>query len=305
MGRTAHPAGVGRIARLFLAALLFMAYPDERAAAQPAAPLARGSGSFVLPFPSTGATREIKVWYHRPDQAGLDAPVVFVMHGAGRNGEGYRKAWIPIAEERRFILLVPEFSRAQFAGDYNLERMTLPDGTGVPREQWPYTAIEDIFDAVGSANKLSARTYDIYGHSAGAQFVHRLVLLLPDARYHIAVAANAGWYTMPDFGVAYPYGFARTDVTPAQLAKSLGRRLVVLLGDQDTDPNHPQLRRAPEAMAQGDHRYARGHTFFERAQRAAAELNAPFAWALRVAPGVAHRNSRMTPHAAAFVGGRD
>lgn len=274
-------------------------------AAQADLRLASGSGSFVFPFFSMGDSRDIKVWYHRPAAAGPDAPVVFVMHGAERNGETYRKYWIPFADKGRYVLLVPEFSREQFVGDYNLERMTLPDGTRVPREQWPYTAIENLFDAVRSANGLSARTYDIYGHSAGGQFVHRLALLLPDARYRVAVVANAGWYTMPDFGVAYPYGLNGSGVLPAQLSKALGRKLIVLLGDQDINPQHPQLRRTREAMAQGEHRFARGHAFFERAKRAAAEINAPLAWTLRTAPGVAHSNARMAPHAAQFVGDRD
>ncbi len=274
-------------------------------AAQVDARLTDGSGSFVFPFFSAGASRDIKVWYHRPAGAGPGAPVVFVMHGAGRNGEGYRKAWIPLAEERRYLLLVPEFSRAQFAGNYNPERLSAADGTRIPQAQWPYAAIETLFDAVRSANGLSALTYDIYGHSAGGQFVHRLALLLPGARYRVAVAANAGWYTMPDEGVAYPYGLAGSGVPPGQLSRALGRKLIVLLGDQDIDPHHPQLRRTPAAMAQGEHRFARGHAFFERARRAAAESNAPFAWSLHVAPGVAHSNARMAPHAAAFVGGRD
>lgn len=287
-----------------LLALTFVVPAGAGHAAQADAALAPGSGSFVFPFGSGGATRDITVWYHRPPGAGADAPVVFVMHGAARNGDTYRKDWIPHAEARGYLLLVPEFSRAQFDAEYNLDRMILPDGTRVPREQLSYAAIERIFDAVRSANSLTAQTYDIYGHSAGGQFVHRLVLLMPDARYRVAVAANAGWYTMPEAGIAYPYGLAGVDVPPAQVAQALGRKVVVLLGDQDVDPNHRQLRRTPEAMAQGAHRYARGHAFFERATRAAAQLNTPFAWQLHSAPGVGHSNARMAPHAAVFAGGR-
>jgi poly(3-hydroxybutyrate) depolymerase len=282
---------------------LCLVHPGEAAASR----LATGSGSFEFSFTSAGLVRRITVWYHRPEAAGAEAPIVFVMHGEGRNASTYRKYWIPIAEQKAFVLLTPEFSRREFPDqrNYNLGNMTSADGSPYPEAQWGYTAIEDIFNAVRSANGFTRSHYDIYGHSAGAQFVHRLVLFKPDARYRVAVAANAGWYTMPDFAVAYPYGLSGTRTTASQLAPVLQRRLVVLLGDQDTDPNHPSLRRTAEAAAQGENRYARGQAFFARAQRAAMELNAPLAWTLRIAPGVAHSNARMAPHAAAYVGDRD
>ncbi len=288
-----------------LAALAFVVPAGTGSAAPADARLSDGSGSFGFPFVSAGTSGHIKVWYHRPATADADAPIVFVMHGTGRNGEGYRKAWIPLADARRFVLLVPEFSRAQYGGNYNLERLTQRDGTRVPPEQWPYAAIENIFDAVRAANGFTARTYDIYGHSAGAQFVHRLAFLLPDARYRVAVVANAGWYTMPEGDVDWPYGLRGTAVSAPQLTGVFSRRIIVLLGDRDVDPLDPDLRRTPEALAQGEHRFSRGHAFFDRAKRAAAQRNAPFAWALRVAPGVAHSNGGMAPHAAPFVGGRD
>ena len=293
-----------RQARTLLALMLAALFSTVHAA-QTDARLAPGSGVFSFPFVIAGESRNLKVWYHRPAAAGADAPIVFVMHGTGRNGEGYREAWIPFADAGRFVLLTPEFSRAQFGGNYDLERLSAADGTPIPQAQWPYAAIENIFDAVRIANGLNAQTYDIYGHSAGSQFVHRLALLLPDARYRVAVAANAGWYTMPDASVSYPYGLAGTNVLPTQLSKALGRKLIVLLGDRDIDPHHPDLRRTPEAMAQGEHRFARGHAFFERARLAAVENNTPFAWSLRIAPGVAHSNGRMAPHAAPLVGSYD
>lgn len=167
-----------------------------------------------------------------------------------------------------------------------------------------YTAIEDIFDAVRAANGLIAPTYDIYGHSAGGQFVHRLGFFKPGARYKVAVAANSVWFVMPDFGIAYPYGLGGSGIDQSQLAQALGRRLVVLLGGGDTDPEHRQLRRTPEAMQQGSNRLERGHAFYERARRAAAEMPTPFMWSIQVAPGVAHSNARMAPFAAESVASR-
>jgi hypothetical protein len=294
--------------RCFLAALtivLTAAFSSVASSASQSvdARLAPGSGRFDFAFLSAGETRTIPVWYHRPAHAGADASIVFVMHGDARNAQTYRKYWIPLAEEKGFVLLVPEFSRAQFPGSrsYNLGNLAARYGTRYPEAQWGYTAIEDIFDLVRTTNSLSARTYDLYGHSAGGQFVHRLVLFKPNARYRIAIAANPGWYAMPDFEIAYPYGLKNAGIDRETLARAFSRRLIVLLGDQDNDPNHHQLSRTPGALAQGEHRFERGHAFFERAKRTAAEMQVPFAWSLQIAPGVAHSNARIAAHAVAAL----
>ncbi len=298
--------GAGAVFAVAILAIGLILGATTRAfAAEPDARLAPGSGSLQFPFVSGGEARRITVWYHRPASAGADAPVVFVMHGAGRSGESYRKAWIPFAEKGGFVLLVPEFSRKEFPGNnYEQGSMVGRDGTRYPESQWTYTAVEDVFDAVRKANGFTAPTYDIYGHSAGGQFLHRLVFFKPNARYRVAVAASAGWYLMPDFEVEYPYGLAGSRVEKGQVAQAFGRRVVVLLGGADTDPNHYQLRRTPQAMLQGVNRLERGYAFYERARRAAAELQTPFNWLVEVAPGVPHSNARMAPFAAKYVDGR-
>lgn len=268
------------------------------------ASLANGSGSFAYAFTSAEASRTIRVWYHRPADAGPDAPVVFVLHGDGRNASGYRDAWVPHAQARRFIVVAPEFSRVEFPGSraYNLGNTRTRDGAMTPQAQWTYTAIESLFDALRAANGLTRPRYDLYGHSAGGQFVHRLVMFNPDARFRVAVAANAGWYLMPDEAVAYPYGLLGSGIGSRTLARAFTRPLIVLLGDADTDPHDRQLHRSAGALAQGAHRYARGQAFFEQSQRAAASMGVAFAWQLEIAPGVAHSNTRMSAHAARFVG---
>ena len=45
----------------------------------------------------------------------------------------------------------------------------------------------------------------MFGHSAGAQFTHRYMLLSKDKRISNAVVANAGWYTFIN-NAKFPYG---------------------------------------------------------------------------------------------------
>lgn len=245
----------------------------------------------------------LRVFATRPTGLAPDRPVVFVMHGRGRNADEYRDQWRDLAEEYNFLLLVPEFSKADFPGPerYNLGNVFDDNGQVNPKSEWSYTAIEKIFDDARSRFGMSVGSYSIYGHSAGAQFVHRFIFHVPDARVDQIVAANAGWYTMPDFNVAFPYGLQGSVVDRLDLAKSLDLPVTILLGDQDTDPNHSSLRRSPEAMEQGEHRFARGFAFFKMGSELATEVNTPFNWQMGIVEGADHDNRLMAPAAVPFL----
>ncbi|NKF31987.1 hypothetical protein HER21_36775, partial [Pseudomonas sp. BGM005] len=109
--------------------------------------------------------------------------------------------------------------------------------------------------------------FSIFGHSAGAQFVHRYVEFVPHAPVNVAVAANAGWYTMPDESARFPFGLDG-DAPQFDASAAFGRHLVILLGTDDVGTKN--LRRDDEARAQGDTRLERGREFFDRALRASA-----------------------------------
>src|SRR3546814_14335164 len=61
-----------------------------------------------------------------------------------------------------------------------------------------------VFAAVKAREGLTAETYALYGHSGGAQFVHRYILAGGGPHMGRAVSANAGSYAMPDPAVAWP-----------------------------------------------------------------------------------------------------
>jgi poly(3-hydroxybutyrate) depolymerase len=230
------------------------------------------------------------------------ARIVFVMHGVSKNARSYRDAWIEPADRYGLMVIAPLFDREQWdRGAYSWASILGPDSKPRDAALWSFSVIEHLFDAVKTTTGNPAPRYFLYGHSEGGQFVHRLVLLLPDARYARAVAANAGWYTMPAPDVKYPYGLGGTPVTRDSLGKSLARDFVVMLGDLDRDPNHSQLRRTPEAMAQGTNRYERGETFFKEARSRAQDLGTAFGWKLKTVPGAAHENSKMSRAAAAAL----
>ena len=138
-----------------------------------------GAGSFIYKDTKSISVSPIKVWFFNPSKS-RKKRVLFVMHGIERNGETYRNSWIHHAKQGEYLLLVPEFSKQEFpdSEQYNLGNMYSQSGTSQPRSKWTFTTIENLFDYVKTKNKLGVTSYDIYGHSAGAQFVHRFVLFL-------------------------------------------------------------------------------------------------------------------------------
>jgi poly(3-hydroxybutyrate) depolymerase len=239
--------------------------------------------------------KPVPVYVYEPAKLRRDSPVLFVLHGLRGNAEEYLEAWIPEADRHGVLLVAPQFSAARYRSSRVYQAGNVLDSRGRPngRRQWVFREIERIFDSVREATGNRSPRYLLYGHSAGAQFVHRMVMLMPEARFAAAVAANAGSYTMADFEVSYPYGLGGAPVDRKQLRAALARPLVLLLGEQDDDPKSPNLPDSAAARRQGAHRLARGRVFFEEAQRVARNLDADFAWRLEAVPGVGHDHRKM------------
>lgn len=275
-------------------AALFFAQPD------PASQQASNAGRFVF----TGwEGPDLPVYYQLPDRVAPDTPVVFVMHGVNRDADRYRDEWAALARQHGFIAVVPQFSRENFPGSrgYNTGYFSEEDGTPRPRELWSFAVIEPLFDEVRRRFGSDDARYTIYGHSAGAQFVHRFVTFMPEARIDMAIAANAGWYTMPDPRIAFPYGLADTPVDEEGLKRALGKPLTIMLGTSDTDRNDPNLRKTPEADAQGPHRFARGQAYLAAGKTAADQRDAPSGWRVVKVPGIGHSNAGMAAAAAPLI----
>lgn len=246
---------------------------------------------------------DLPVYYQLPDKVTRDTPVVFVMHGVKRDADRYRDEWADLARQHGFIAVVPQFGKSDFPGSrgYNTGYFAQADGTPRPRALWSFAAIEPLFDDVRKRFGTDVPTYTIYGHSAGAQFVHRFVLFMPEARIEQAIAANSGWYTMPDPAIGFPYGLGAAPVDERGLTAALGKQLTVLLGTADIDRSDSDLRKTPEADAQGPHRFARGQAFYAEGERAATERKATFGWTLVTVPGVGHSNAKMARAAAEIL----
>lgn len=265
-----------------------------------------GKSDFVFTDERGNADKPVRVWLYRPQNFTPSSPIAFVMHGTLRNGETYREPWIPLAQPSGALIVVPEFSLEHYRDvrTYQFGNMRTSTGEPIDEAKWTFAAIEHLFDHLRELSGSRRERYLIFGHSAGAQFVHRMVLFQRNSRIELAVTANAGSYTLPAANVVFPFGLQESGLSDASLTTALETPLLVLLGDKDIDPNDKHLPKNAEAMAQGPHRLARGHHFFAAGQSAARRLGANLRWSKVVVPGVGHDNSKMAPVAAqAMFGG--
>ncbi|MGQ0574048.1 MAG: hypothetical protein ACT4RN_07560 [Pseudonocardia sp.] len=253
------------------------------------APVEPGRGEFTFDGYPPLADRPVRVHYHAPPDPSR-AQVLIVMHGLTRDAESYLDDWVELVGDRNVLVLAPTFSDEHYPGaeGYNTGNVVDADGDPRPAQDWNFHVVEALFDAVVADTGNPARDYALFGHSAGGQFVHRFVEFMPEHRARVAVAANAGWYTLPDESVAFPHGLDGVPLAPGELAPAFASNLVVVVGADDNDPDDGSLRRDEQTDRQGEHRLARGLNFFEVARASAAEEGHEFRWRLQVVPGLAH-----------------
>ncbi|MFI5014681.1 MAG: hypothetical protein ACHQAY_20290 [Hyphomicrobiales bacterium] len=239
----------------------------------------------------------------RPRHYAPTTPILFVQHGRSRNGRDYRDYLIPLVDEHDLLVIAPEFSNESFPGQawYNSGNVLDEAKRLNPAPSRSYAIIEHLFAALQAQGVTERKGYGLFGHSAGSQFVHRMVMF--GHRRHVvsAVAANAGTYMMPDLSVEFPYGLRATGMGEGDLEALLGFRLTVMAGTADNDPDEPFFPKDPGSMRQGATRYERAHRFVEAGRDMARRLGMHCAWTIIDVPGVAHDGRQMAIAAAPIL----
>ncbi|MDH3492608.1 MAG: hypothetical protein OEM82_03595 [Acidobacteriota bacterium] len=224
-----------------------------------------------------------------------DSRILFVMHGLGRNADEYIASWEKWGRENQHVIVCPEFDNENWkgSGSYNLGNVFAGNSGWKKvnaRSKWSYQIVEDIYMTVKNELDLRGDDFDIFGHSAGAQFVHRFAIFMPNSKFRIAIAANAGWYTLPDLNAEFPYGFKHPKLafTQNDLIAWSRRNVLLLRGTEDTERT-PNLRQTPEADVQGKTRYERAGFMIERMRSINPDTN----WRMIDVPGVGHEQELM------------
>ncbi len=254
---------------------------------------------YIDPF---SPERPLMLECYRPETHTPEKPVVIVQHGMNRNGDDYCKAWIPTAARRGLLVIAITFPEASWPGPYlyNLGNVRDKDGTVRPRESWSQAIPGRVFALLRASGVTTRDKAYLWGHSAGGQFVHRLMATQPHDIFEAVGAANAGWYSVPTLDLPYPEGLGGIGLTRDDVAKLLAYPMIIFAGDLDTETASDNLPKHAAAMAQGPHRFARAHTYLARGQAEAARLGVACNWRLVVVPGIGHEGIRMSAFAARY-----
>ena len=160
----------------------------------------------------------------RPRRYDTATPVLIVHHGVARNGRDYRDYWLRLVEEAGILAISIEFTETAFPEYlwYHFGNLHDENGTRNPREQWTYGIDERLFAALRDQGLTHRQRYGLFGHSAGGQFVHRMLSFGFRDRVAVAVSANAGTYAMPDLEIAWPFGLGETELDAETLRAAAG-----------------------------------------------------------------------------------
>jgi hypothetical protein len=190
-----------------------------------------------------------------------------------------------------------EVTSVAFAPGARMLATACEDGSLRPREGWSQAIPGRVFTLLRESGITRRDKTYLWGHSAGGQFVHRLLATQPHGIFEAVGTANSGWYTSPTLDLHYPDGLGGIGLTRDDIVRFLGYPLVIFSGDQDIDGTAENFPRHDAAMAQGPNRFLRAQFYLERGRAEAAKLGVVCRWSRVVVPGVAHEGMRMSAFA--------
>lgn len=233
------------------------------------------------------------------------APLV-VVHGVQRDARGTFELFLDHAERSGRVLIAPLFDESGWKGYQRV--------LGVHRAD---LGLLEILDSLRDEGVFEARRVELFGYSAGAQFVHRFALLHPQ-RVARATICAAGWYLFPDMQ-PYPRGLGAPErpvlgyspLISANLAEFLRLPMRVVVGDRDNAVDELTRSNAALDVQQGKTRLERACNWVAALEQSAASLGVPCASVLKVLPACGHdlreclQAGAMPDLPVAAVGGSD
>lgn len=238
---------------------------------------------------------DVELFYTLPEEINNQTQVLFIVHGGARDSEKYLDIWKKFTEHKNIILVAPEFKRADYE-DY--EYLNISDDYGVLNKnlnEHLHNSLSIFFSFFKSKYNLEIDTYKLYGHSGGAQFVHRLLLFSDYDNVSSAVIAGAGSYTFLN-NENYPYGLKESNhLSDKKIKRYLSQRVTFLIGNQDIKKFESSKKNNIQAKAmQGNNRFEVGINYFNNLITVSERQKIPLRWKFQIAKGVAHDNEKMS-----------
>lgn len=218
-----------------------------------------------------------------PRERHPEGRVLVSVHGVSRNAEEHIELLRPLADRHGVLLVAPVFAADRFGDFQRLGRK----GRG-PRAD---LALIRMLNELSLATGWDTSRIDMFGFSGGAQFAHRFAFAHPQ-RVRRLVLGAAGWYTMPDDTLPYPYGIAdASGLDAVRLNTVAAARLptLVLIGERDDRADDEELNRSQVICgSQGLTRLQRAQSWTQAMNTFAADRGEPEQVSLVTLPGVDH-----------------
>ena len=258
------------------------------------------NGKFVFNNYPPLADKPINVYTYLPVEGATNLPVIFVMHGHSRSVISNCGDWSESADLYKFTIICPEFNEADFPTSWNYQNGMMVESSGQFRDSttWTYNLIEEIFSFLKENNVTTHDTYGIYGFSGGGQFVHRYAFFTKPKRAKLIISAGSGWYTIPNYTEKFPYGLNNSPFEKNNLTEKLQLPMIVMVGENDTNPYDSDLRKTVEANRQGSNRVERANYYYNSASQEASNIGIDLNWSYLTVENVGHSSSGMAPQAA-------
>ncbi|OOV94096.1 MULTISPECIES: hypothetical protein [unclassified Pseudomonas] len=254
---------------------------------------------------------------------------LIIVHGRLRNAQTYlhsaEQAASQAGQGANTLVIAPQFLNESDVQRNHLDRQVLRwkgndwmagEASIGPGQVSSYGALDQIIKHLGNHTLFPAlKEIVVAGHSGGGQVVQRFALIGHDhptlqregisLRFVVANPSSYAYFSpqrpvrfdaadCPGFD-NWKYGLQQLpDYARGQSAEQLeqayvSRTITYLLGQQDTDPNHPALDKSCEAEAQGAYRLIRGHNYFDYLKQRHPQLS----HRLVEVPGVGHNGDGM------------
>ena len=240
---------------------------------------------------------DIEIYYISPDVIDENTKVIFVIHGNTRNAEDYLSEWRPYIAKKNVIVVAPKFTKESFKYFALLEMAQSSGKVNRDESEYINNSISLIFNFIKSKFSLNTQTYSMFGHSAGAQFTHRYMLLSHDKRISSAVIANAGWYTFISTA-EFPYGIKNSPIkiSSDHIRWYTASKVNLLIGSDDV--GFKSLNTSKGAQIQGNNRFERANNYFNTLIKEAEKNNYVLRWNFKVLDDIDHDYKKITPIAA-------
>ena len=254
---------------------------------------------------------------------------LIIVHGRLRNAQTYLQSGMDAAEHAGVgpttLVIAPQFLNGADVKRNHLDNQLLRwkgndwmagDASTGPGQISSFGALDQIIKLLGNRTLFPAlKEIVVAGHSGGGQVVQRFALtghahpaLQTEGirlRYVVANPSSYAYFSpqrpvkfetasCPGFNT-WKYGMQHLPAyANGQSAEQLeqayvSRTITYLLGQQDTDPNHPALDKSCEAETQGAYRLIRGHNYFDYLKQRHPQLRQT----LVEVPGVGHDGDGM------------